>query len=146
MRLLVGYCDCRCAVLQGTTIHLSETFLRFTIHCTIVTMTLCIGLHAWITVARDVKILYFIDNLEWFIALSPGSHKRAWYTLHAHALIMSKYVMIFTESVEFRNSVYITRIAYSGEIINACAYNVYQALCESLGYKAINHSRYVNKI
>ena len=41
--------------------------------------------------------------------------------------------MIFTESVEFRNSVYITRIAYSGEIINACAYNVYQALCESLG-------------
>ena len=40
--------------------------------------------------------------------------------------------MIFTESVEFRNSVYITRIAYSGEIINTCAYNVYQSLCASV--------------
>ena len=27
----------------------------------------------------------------------------------------------------------ITRVLRSGEIINACAYNVYQALCESLG-------------
>ena len=53
-----------------------------------------------------------------YISLVPRLSQRAWYTLHVHALIMSKYGMIFTESVEFRNSVYITRIAYSREIIN----------------------------
>ena len=38
-----------------------------------------------------------------YASLIPRLSQSAWYTLYA--LIMSKYGMIFTESVEFRNTV-----------------------------------------
>ena len=61
---------------------------------------------------------------------------------------MSKYGMSFTESV-IQYTLRVLRTMRSGEIINTCTYNVYQALCESLGTRLegmqINVNRHTKK-
>ena len=102
MRLLVGYCDVyQCEVVQGTTIHLSlPAFLK--VHNSLYYCNHYTSLHrtaSWSTVAKGIKILHFIDILEWFIALSPGSHRETGTHCMRMPLIMSLWLGRNTRNV-----------------------------------------------